>query len=163
MHSHMTSLGAAVVWAILMLVAPAPAGEKSIAMDKVPLPVLQAVKARFPDGQVTGAAQEMDEGKLVYELSVKQEGRNIDVTLSPQGQIVLFEAQIAAKDLPPAVAKALAAKFPKATYKIVEKVVKIERQKEKLAYYEVLLVNAEKKKLGVQVGVEGKIGEIEEK
>ena len=85
------------------------------------------------------------------------------MTLTPEGEILLIEKTIPAKDLPKPVAKTLEEKYPKATYKIVEEIIKLQKKEEKLAYYEVLLVTAEKKKLEVEVSAEGKIIKVEDK
>ena len=62
-----------------------------------------------------------------------------------------------------AVTKAVEAKYPKATLQKAEEVIKVEKKQEKLAYYEVLLVTAEKKKLEVSVAPDGKIVKAEDK
>lgn len=153
--------GAALV--LLVVATAAMGGEEKVALDKVPRPILDAVKARFKDAQVTEAAKETEDGKTVFEVTIKLKGQNIDVTLTPEGEIMMIEKEIAARDLPRAVAKALEDKYPKATYKIVEEINKVEKKVEKLAYYEVLLVTPDKKALEVQVTVEGKIINEEKK
>jgi uncharacterized membrane protein YkoI len=148
----------------LLLVDAALRGEdEKVDLDQVPKPVLQAVKARFKDARVTGVSKEKEDGKVVYEVTIKDRDRNIDVTVTPEGEIVLIEKEIAPGDLPKAVARTLEEKYPKATYKIVEEVIKVQKKVEKLAYYEVLLVTAEKKKLEVQVSAEGKVIKEEKK
>ena len=52
---------------------------------------------------------------------------------------------------------------PKAKYTIIEEVIKVENKKEKLAYYEVLLVTAEMQALEVQLATDGKILKEEKK
>jgi hypothetical protein len=59
--------------------------------------------------------------------------------------------------------RALEGKYPRATYKIVEEIVKVEKNQEKLAYYEVLLVTAGKDTLEVLVTPEGRIVKEEKK
>ena len=56
-----------------------------------------------------------------------------------------------------AVTKTLEDKYPKATYKMIEEVYKVKDKEEKLEYYEVAVVTAEKKKLEVLVAPDGKI------
>lgn len=143
---------------LLFLVTAAYAGEEKVPFDKVPKPVMEAVKARFKDSVVSGVAKEMnDEGKLVYEVSLKVEGQNIDVILTPEGVMRLIEKTIPDKNLPGAVAKALEHKYPKATYKRLEEIFNVEGKNETLAYYEAQLVTAKKRKLEVELSVEGKI------
>jgi uncharacterized membrane protein YkoI len=159
-----TRFAAAVAFSMFALVSAGLWGaEESVPLDKVPKPVLDAVKARFKDAKLTEASKETEDGKLVYEVTVNDKGQHIDVTLTPDGEIVLIEKTIAAKDLPKPVTKALEEKYAKATYKIVEEIIKVEKKEEKLAYYEVLLVTADKKKLEVEVSAEGKIIKVEDK
>ena len=146
--------------AALLLVVLAAAGrseEESVVLEKVPKAVRDGVKARFPDAKATDASKETEDGKFVYEVTIKNKEQKIDVTLTPEGELLMIEAEIAKKDLPKVVAKALDEKYPKATYKIVEEINKVEKKKETLAYYEVLLETADKHRREVQVSAEGKI------
>jgi uncharacterized membrane protein YkoI len=147
----------------LCVTAISRADEEKVALDKLPKTVLDAVKARFPKAELVGASKEKEDGKTVYEVTIKDQGANIDVTLTPEGAITLIEKEIAAKDLPKAVTKTLEEKYPKAKYKTIEEVTKVENKSEKLAYYEVLLVTAQKKTLEVQVDASGKIVNEEQK
>jgi uncharacterized membrane protein YkoI len=137
--------------------------EERVSVDKVPKPVMDAVKARFKEAQVTGAGKETEEGKPVYEITLKVKGQDIDVTLTPQGQTLLVEKAIPRESLPKAVSSTLETKYPQATYKIVEEITKVEKNQDRLAYYEVLLVTPDGKKLEAQVTPEGKITNEEKK
>jgi hypothetical protein len=137
--------------------------EEKLPLDKVPKAVLDAVKKRFPNAQVVEAAKETEKGKTEYEVTVKDAGKKIDVTLTPEGAITMIEKEIAAKDLPKAVAEALVKKYPKAAFKRVEEVIKVANGKEALAYYEALLETADKKSVEVEVGSDGKIIRTEDK
>jgi uncharacterized membrane protein YkoI len=148
---------------LLVVSAPARADEQKVPLDKVPKAVLNAVKARFPGAELVEAAKETEDGKTVYEVSVKNKGQKIDVTLSSDGAIQLLEKTISAKDLPKAVAAALEAKYPKAKYEIIEEVIKVQGGREHLEYYEALLVTADKKKVEVEVAPDGTIKKTEDK
>ena len=148
-------LGAAM--GMLLLPVAAVCADEEIPLDKVPPPVMEAVKARFKDAVLTGAAKEMDQEKVVYEVTLQLKGQNIDVILAPEGEILVIEKAIARKDLPTAVAKALDDKYPKATYKILEEVIKVEKKEEKLEYYEARLVTPESKDLEVKLTTDGRI------
>jgi hypothetical protein len=156
-------LGAGVVLVLSVFLAPGQGAEKKVPLDKVPKAVLNAVKARFPDANLRAAEKETEKGKTVYEIAITENNQKIEVTLTPKGKITEIEKQIAAKDMPRAVTKALEAKYPKATYQVIEQVYKVQKGKEKLAYYEVLLVTALKKKLEVSVKAEGRIIKVEDK
>lgn len=160
------------VWLLLTVVAVAGlmgtfagarADEEKVPLDKLPKAVVEAVKKRFPDAQLVSAEKETEDGKTVFEVNIKNKGQTIEVTLTPEGTIVEIEKQIEAKDLPKTVAEALEKKFPKATFKVIEEVIKVKDGKEGLAYYEVLLVTAEMKKLEVAVTADGKITKEEDK
>jgi uncharacterized membrane protein YkoI len=165
MRRLVTGLGIAAVVA-LAAVAPAQEGtEEKVPLEKVPRPVLDAVKARFKDAKLTGAAREKEKDQWVYEVSLTEKGKdkNVDVTLTPEGELLTIERAIDAKDLPKAAAMVLGNKYPRATYKVVEEIIKVEKRQEKLDFYEVLLVAADKKTFEVQVTAEGKITNVEEK
>jgi len=147
---------------LLFSVAGVYADEEKVALDKVPKPVIEAAKARFKDAVMTGAAKETDNGKLVYEVFLKDKGQVIHVILSPEGEILVIEKAITAGDLPTAVAQALKDKYPKATLKKVESVFEVKNMKEELAYYEALLTIVETDKRLVKLTPEGKIVKEEE-
>jgi uncharacterized membrane protein YkoI len=138
--------------------------EEKVALDKLPKPVAEAVKKRFPKAEVKGASTEMEGGKTVYEVTLKEDGKNIDVSLTPEGSIITIEKELAFADLPKAVAEGFEAKHPKATYKIVEAVIKVTDGKETLEYYEAVVVTADKKTFEVEILPDGKFkGESEKK
>ncbi|HVK08589.1 MAG TPA: PepSY-like domain-containing protein [Gemmataceae bacterium] len=165
MRGIRTGLGIAVIVALTAAAVPGDDGEEKVPLDKVPRPVLDAVKTRFEGAKLTGASKEKEKEKWVYEVSLTEKGRdkNVDVTLTPEGELLTIEKAINARDLPGAVTKALGDKYPGATYKVVEEIVKVEKKQEKLDYYEVLLVAADKKTFEVQITAEGKITNVEEK
>ena len=141
---------------MLLIVSVAYGAEEKTAHPKVPKAVMDAFKARFPDAKMTGSAKEVDEGKVVYEISSTEKGHNIDATFSPQGALVAFERSVSFKELPAPVTKTLNAKYPNAQYKLIEEMVVVEKKQEKFAYYEAQIVSA-KHPLEVQVNSEGKV------
>ena len=150
-------------WVLPVLVAVAHAGE--VALDKVPKPVLETVKARFTDVEVTSAGKEKaEDGKEIYEIGMEDKDQNhIDVTLTPEGAMVLIEQQIDRKDLPGPIAKTLEGKYPKARYRIVERIIQVVEKEEKLKSYEVLLVTPKKQIRAVELAPDGKILKEEKK
>ena len=162
MRHVLTCLGVATL--LLAMLAPAARGAKEkVAPDKVPAAVMDAVKARFKDAEVLGASKEAEDGKVVYEVEIKHQGAHTNVSLTPEGTILLIEKEIPAKDLPAAAAEAMEEKYPKATRKMTEEVTKVEKKEEKVAYYEALLVTTDKKTVEVEVSAEGKILKEENK
>ncbi|QJW99941.1 PepSY-like domain-containing protein [Frigoriglobus tundricola] len=139
------------------------ADEEKVPLDKLPKGVLEAAKKRFPKAEAVGASVEKEGGKFVYEVELKEAGKTIDLTLTADGVITLIEQEIDAKDLPKAVVAALDNKYPKVTYKTVEAVYAVKDGKEKLDFYEVLVLTTDKKEVEVQIAADGKIKHEEEK
>lgn len=141
--------------AALVLGATASAAEK-VALDKLPKAVADAVAKRFPKAEAKSAAKDGAGDDAVYEVALKDGGKGIDVSVTAKGAITQFEQELAFKDLPKAVAETFAAKYPKAAYTIIEAVVTVKDGKETLAYYEAVLVTADKKTLEAEVLPDGK-------
>jgi len=139
-----TLLRTVAVFAVALVVASGRADEEKLPLDKLPKAVADAVKKRFPKAELVEAAKETEGEKVEYEVTIKDGGIKIDVMLTPDGKITLIEREIAAKDLPDAVTKALDAKYPKATIRVAEEVIKVTDGKEALDFYEVLLTRLTK-------------------
>lgn len=150
--------GAGTALALLILaVGPHTWGEH-VPLHLVPKPVLDAVRARFKDARIARAEKDpAGGGGFVYEVAIKHQGKNVDVTLTPEGAILLIKSEIAATDLPEPVTKALADTYPNAAYQAVEAVVRVHGPQEKLAYYEVDLVTAQRRIVEVRVSTDGRI------
>jgi hypothetical protein len=133
------------------------AQERDVKIKDAPTAVIQSVSTRFPDAKIAGVSMDTEEGKQIYEVTLKQRGRNIDVITTPEGKLTLIEKEIARADLPAAVAAILRSQYPRATYKLVEEVTGVSGSTESLSFYEVLLVDAKKQTLEVQVSPDGKV------
>ncbi|VTU01434.1 Uncharacterized protein OS=Singulisphaera acidiphila (strain ATCC BAA-1392 / DSM 18658 / VKM B-2454 / MOB10) GN=Sinac_0423 PE=4 SV=1: DUF2874: DUF2874 [Gemmataceae bacterium] len=146
----------------LVAVVGVRADEQKVPLDKLPRAVKAAVETRFPRVEMKEAAKEKDGDQVVYEVSLKKDGKTIDVTVTEAGAITLIEQEIGFKDLPEAVAKTFEEKYPKARYEVVESVTKVADGKETLGYYEATLVAADTKKWEVTVFPDGKLKEATE-
>jgi hypothetical protein len=124
------------VMSLVLVAAAARADEEKVALDKVPAPALEAVKKRFPNAETKAASKETEDGKTVYEITLKDKNLQVEVTVTPEGKLVTIEREIALKDLPEAVRKTFAAKGPNAKLELIEEVIKVEGDKETLQYYE---------------------------
>ena len=154
--------GAGAAIALLGLSTMCSAGEMSV--KSAPKPVMQTVQTRFKDARVVGVAREKSENqKDIYEVSLVEKGRHIDVILNPDGSMVLFEREIAFKDLPQPVVGTLTQQYAGARYKLVEEVVKMVEGKETLAHYEMLLTDARKQVAAVEIDAEGKVLKVEKR
>jgi uncharacterized membrane protein YkoI len=153
---------------VILLAALARADDKKsekIAPDKLPKKIMDAVKTRFPNAEITSAEKENEGGKVVYDIELTHKGRKYEMDIQEDGTVIEIEKQVDAKDLPEAVGKALKAKFPDATIKEIMEVNKVKGKDEKPDHYEVVLVTKDKKEMEVVVSLDGKSikGEKDEK
>ena len=140
------------------------ADEESIKVSDLPKAVAAAVKAKYPNGKMTKAAKEEEDGKTTYEVAVETEGKKLDVAVSAKGKILEVEETITAETLPEAVVAAIKAKYPEAKIKKAEKISKFEEDEEE-KLFEVVLATEGKADVEVKVTPNGKInkdGEDEE-
>lgn len=131
--------------------------EVEIAPDRLPKAVMDAVKAEFPGATIRGASKETEDGKTVFEVEMKQDGRNTDAVFQENGTLVVVEAEVRAETLPAPVKTALDAKYPGAKIRLVESVKKGPQLKAEADFYEAHLTTADKKSVEVQVNPQGKI------
>ncbi len=124
----------------LVFAAHAATGEEKIAVDKLPKPVLDAAKAKFPEATIVGAEKESEDGKVVYEVGLTDKGQKVEMELTADGKIIVIEKTIDAKDVPAKVDEALKARHPKARIKKVEALIK----EDKVTAYELLVVSGRK-------------------
>jgi hypothetical protein len=142
--------------AVFLLGPLAHGREEKVALDAVPAPVMSAVKARFPGASVQGAGRETEKGKLVYEVTLDEKGRNVDVTVTPGGDLLLIESAIDRAEVPAPVVQALTEKYPGAVYRVLESIVEVDKGHERLAFYEVELVTADRHTKEVKVKPDGR-------
>jgi len=155
MTTRVVCIGIAMSTAALLVLPAIWAREEKVSLDQVPAPVMAAVKARFGDAVVKGAGKETEKGKLVYEITLEDKGHNVDVTLTPGGDLLLIERSVEESALPPPVAATLARKYPGATYRVLEEIVEVDHGRERLASYEVELVTADRRTKEVKVRPDG--------
>ena len=129
------------------------AGGERIKLQDLPKEVVAGVKQRFPKAEITGAEQGKEDGQQIFEISIKSENHNIDVTLDPSGKILGVEKSLSDSERPEALVKALDAKYPHATIKLIEEV----WDKDKMTGYEATIVTADKKHLELDFDPQGKL------
>lgn len=139
----------------------AESSEESLAIPEVPEAVRGAVRSRFPGAPLLEASRETDEGRLLYEVSLKEKGRHVDVMVTPEGQIVLIEREIRVKEVPDAVRKAVLDAHPGARLRAGEEILEVRDGEEALAYYEVVATAPGKKSWEIKLTPAGRIVEEE--
>lgn len=156
--------------------------EETVPLDKLPKVVIDAVKKMFPDAELKAATKEVvkeaakeededdnddtadgkekedkdekQESEVVYEVTLSQKGRTIDVAVEEDGEIEEVEQSIDLNELPKIVADELANKFPKSKLKSAEVIYEVEDGRMELQGYEVILISAEGKEIEADVDVE---------
>jgi hypothetical protein len=148
------------VVALVVVAGPALGDdEEKVPLDKLPKAVVDAVKEKFPKAEMVSASKEKEDGKTLFEVSLKDGKHKIDVTVTPEGKIDTVEKTIEVGDLPKAVAEAFESRYPRATVQKVEEISK----EDKVTKYEFLIVTADKKKLEVCFDPKGKFLDEEKK
>ena len=149
--------GLLVVAGLVLIAAAAQGDDKAekVPLDKVPKAVMDAIKGRFPGADISSVEKEKENGKIVYDVELKHQGRKYEMDIQEDGTIVEIEKEVPAKDVP-AITKAVEAKYPKATIQEIMEVNKVKGKQETPDHYEVTLVTAAKKKLEVVVSLDGK-------
>jgi len=145
---------------LLTFVGAAWAEESKISIGEIPKPVIEAVRRKFPACEMIQAQKETEDGKITYEIGLKDKGAMVDVAVTASGKIVEIEKVITPKDLPRAVMSSVEVKYPGATINKVEQIVEFEDDEEEISY-EVSLTTKDKKSLELNLSPKGKIIEDE--
>ncbi len=154
MRSFKTSILSTAILGIVVCSAFARDDEVKVPLDQLPKAVRETVKNKFPDGDLKGASKETENGKTSYEVSLVAKKAKIDVMLTAEGKITAIEKVIEVSDLPKAVAASLKTKYPQGTVQSAEQ---ISDGDDAITAYEVIVELADKKKLEVKVGPDGKV------
>lgn len=146
-----TAFAAGTLALLLTLIAVAPAQEKRIKKSQLPPAVQKAAQKQSEGATVRGYSTEVDKGKREYEVQLKVNGHNKDVTMDKQGTVLEVEEQVELSSLPAEVRDGLKDKAGKGTITQVESLTK----KGKLVAYEAQ-VRKGTRRSEVQVGPNGK-------
>jgi uncharacterized membrane protein YkoI len=79
---------------IMSLVVVSAAAEKKIKMQEMPAAVQQAVKDQSKGAVIRGFAQEVENGKTLYEMELTVNGHAKDVSFDSAGKVVSVEEEV---------------------------------------------------------------------
>ena len=99
----------------------AGAGAQTPATQTAPAPIQAAFKKAYPNATIKNVIKETDAGKTVYEVESVENGRGRNIDYNPDGSVISFEDELTKAEFPPAVAAAIAKRYPKATITLREK------------------------------------------
>ncbi|PSJ18917.1 hypothetical protein C7H79_00320 [Nitrosomonas supralitoralis] len=143
----------ALVVTLLIAFGPTQASDKEVSKDQVPKAVLEAFEKAYPNAKEVEYEQDMIEGKAVFEVEYKENGREYEILYDSSGEILQREESIEIKALPEPIAKAISMAYPNAIIDEAEKVMKPDGT---VTGYEVE-IKSEGKKFEVELDTFGKI------
>ena len=132
------------------------AEDEKVEADKLPEKVKETLKTRWSSAKITIATKTMENGAVVYDIEMTQDGKKREADIKEDGSIVNFENEIAIKDLPAAVTAAVKAKHPDSTIKEAMETLVIKDGKDTVDEYEVLIVTGDNKEVELTVSPDGK-------
>jgi uncharacterized membrane protein YkoI len=142
--------------ALMLTTLVAQSAEEKIKPENLPKTVAEAVKARFPSGKIREAAKEEDKGKVVFDIELTMDDRKYETDIQEDGTMIEVEKEIASKDVPVAITRAVDAKYPKATIKEVMEVDKVKGKDENPDHYEVTIKTADDKEIECLLTLDGR-------
>ena len=134
--------------------------EKKIKVEDLPKAVMAAAKKAFPGAQMVGAVKETDDDdkdEVLYVVEMKIDGKAVEVAIDADGMVEAIEKEIDADDLPKAVTRAAAKRFPNGKIAKVEEVTDSDDD----VVYELDIMN-NGKKVEIVMAPNGKILDIDE-
>ena len=100
--AHRTTVGLVAMTCLLLL------GLMGGCATNLPPAAADAVKAAFPQARIGEVELDKEDGLNLYEVELRGNGQETEVAVSPDGVIVEVESEVSMKDLPKAVADAIA-------------------------------------------------------
>jgi len=131
--------------------------ETDLELDKIPKVVMDALNAKFPKAEIHKWTKEKEDDIVVYDIKFKQEGRKFQADIKEDGTIHNWEKEIADRNLPEAVKKAVETKYPESTIKEIMEITAVKDGNDVLEGYEIVFETVDKKEIEVMVAPEGKI------
>jgi len=148
----------AVLTALLLAMPAAYAQNKGKAdLDKIPKKVMDALKAKFPDPEIHQWTREKEGGIVLYDIEFRQGGRKFEADIKEDGTIHNWEKEVAVKDLPAAVRKAVDARYRRATLTEAMAITAVKDGKDAPEGYEIALETAGKKGVEVTIAPNGTV------
>jgi len=135
----------------------ASASDEPKDLDKIPKPVMDSLKAKFPNAKIEKWTKETENGKVIYDLEFRQNGRKAEADIAEDGAIQNCEREFDAKKLPAAVVEAVEKRYPKSKMKEVLECTELKDKKEVHAGFEIVLETEAKKSVELTVAKDGKI------
>lgn len=149
-------------WMILLLATSSlRTAEEKLALEHVPAPVARSVRQRFPMAKWLAAAKETDGGATFIEVSLRDRGRHVDVSATPDGEIREIETELPPGEMPEVIRASIERRYPGAKVERAEELIHVRDGKEIKDAFEARLRTQDQKKLEVVLDVKGAITKVE--
>ena len=125
--------------------------------DRIPATITAALTAKFPKARIDKWSKEKEDGKVVYDIEFKQDGRKFEADIFADGTIHNWERQVAQADLPEPVVQALNRTFPNAALKEVMAVTEVKNGLEALQGYKIVVRRALRKDVEITIAPDGRV------
>jgi hypothetical protein len=136
---------------------PEKEAAKDLNLDEIPVVVMDALKAKFPQAEISQWEKETEDEIILYDIEFKQGDQKFEADIKNDGTIHNWEKEIDAGELPEAARQAVDLKYPGATLLEIMEITELAEEEEMPAGYEVNLETTEKQELEVTVSAEGEI------
>ena len=130
---------------------------KKLSKSDVPAKVMDSVNAKFPGATIRSAEKEKENGQVIYDIELTQNGRHHEMDVQEDGTVAETESAIPADQLPDAVSKAAQTKYPNSTVK--EAMEKRKGTDTNVSEYEIVVKKPNGKSTELTVTPSGKITE----
>jgi uncharacterized membrane protein YkoI len=130
---------------------------KKLAQSDVPAKVMDSVNAKFPGATIRSAEKETENGQVIYDIELTQNGRHHEMDIQENGTVAETESAIPADQLPAAVSQAAQAKYPNSTVK--EAMEKRKGTDTQVSEYEIVVKKSNGKGTELTITPGGKITE----
>ena len=137
---------------LLFIAAALYAAEAKLKLEDLPPLVQNAVRLQIKSGTLASLAKEQENGKTMYEVETKVNGKTRDLMLNENGEVISVEEEVDLDSIP---APAKAAIQKRAAGGTVEKVEKLTEGSK--VSYEAALKLRKGKKLEVAVNADGSL------
>ncbi len=137
------------------LAAESASGEVKVALKMLPPAVQQSVHEVSKGAVVRGVSRETDNDSTVYEVEMRIHGRVQDVTLAPDGRLLVVEEEVPLDSLPAPVRTTVAQHVGKGSRLLLVETVTKEGT---FAYYEAHVRTGKKKvETEIRIGADGAV------
>src|SRR5215467_8865596 len=146
----------AIAAAFAMLLGQSSAAEKKIGPGELPKKVMDSLNARFPGLTIDSATEEVEGGKTLYDVELKQKGQKFETDIQADGTMLEVEKQLSEKQWPKVLTAAIKSNHPNTVIKEVMEIFKVHGKEEVADHYEVTVEGAGKKESEVLISLDGK-------